>query len=147
MIRLKQIRTLSLLAALSLAGGTSSALAEVVVVVSAKSPVVFMTPNQLADIFLGKTDELPNGAPILPVDRGDNSKDKEEFYRHYMNRSTAQIRAYWAKQIFTGKGEPPKEIADLEQFKKYIAANPSSISYLEREKVDGNLKIVIVEKP
>lgn len=147
MIRLKQIRILALLAALSLAGGMSSAQAEVVVVVSAKSPLVFLTPNQLADIFLGKTDQLPNGAAVLPVDQSDNSKEREEFYRRYMNRSTSQIRAHWAKQIFTGKGEPPKEIGDLEQLKKYLAANPSSIGYLEREKVDGNLKIVIIEKP
>lgn len=147
MIRLKQIRLLALLAALTLASSMSTAQAEVVVVVSAKNPLVSLTPNQLADIFLGKTDELPNGAAVSPVDQGDNSKEKEEFYRRYMNRSTAQIRSYWAKQIFTGKGEPPKEIENLEQLKKHIAGNPATIGYLDREKVDGNLKIVIVEKP
>lgn len=144
MSRLKQIHIL--LATLMLASGLSFAKAEVVLVVSAKSPVSSLSPNQVTDIFLGKTDELPNGAPIMPVDQSESSKEKEEFYKRYTNRTLSQIRAYWSKQIFTGKGEPPREINDSEQLKKFLAEHPNSIGYIERDKVNSGLKIVTVQK-
>lgn len=146
MIQLKQIRTYALAAALFLTSAVGAVQAEVVVVVSAKNSLNSLTPNQLADIFLGKTEELPNGVSVAAVDQGENSREKEEFYRRYLNRSLAQIRAYWAKQIFTGKGEPPREFDNIEQLKRYVAANPNSIAYLEREKLDASLKVVNVEK-
>lgn len=146
MIQLKQIHTYALAAVLLLSGAMGTAQAEVVVVVSAKNPLISLNSNQLADIFLGKTEELPNGVAVAPVDQGENSREKEAFYRHYLNRSPAQIRAYWAKQIFTGKGEPPREFDNVEELKRHVAANPHSITYLERDKVDAGLKIVSVEK-
>jgi ABC-type phosphate transport system substrate-binding protein len=146
MIQLKQIHTYTLVAAFMLTSSLSAAQAEVVVVVSAKNSLNSLTFNQLADIFLGKTEKLPNGARVAPVEQGENSGEKEEFYRRYLNRSQAQIRAYWAKQIFTGKGEPPREFKSIEQLKRHLAANPNSIAYLEREKLDASLKVVDVEK-
>lgn len=144
MSHLKQTRLL--LITLMLTSSLSFAKAEVVLVTSEKNPVSSLSANQVADIFLGKTDELPNGAPVMPVDQADSSKEKEEFYKRYTNRTLFQIRAYWSKQIFTGKGEPPREINNSAQLKKFIANHPSSIGYLERDKVDAGLKIVTVQK-
>lgn len=143
---LKQIRLLPLLAALALSTGNGLAKAEVVLVVSANNPLSSLTPNQVTDIFLGKAEELPNGAPIIPVDQAEGSREKEEFYKRYTNRTLSQIRAYWSKQIFTGKGEPPREIGNSEQLKKFLATYPNSIGYLERDKVDPSLKIVSVDR-
>jgi ABC-type phosphate transport system substrate-binding protein len=143
---LKQIRLFSVIAVMAMSSSISLAKAEVVLVTSANSPVYSLTSNQVVDIFLGKADELPSGAPIVAVDQAEGSKEKEEFYKRYTNRTLPQIRAYWSKLIFTGKGEPPKEISDSEQLKKYLATHPNSIGYLERDKVDSSLKIVSVRR-
>lgn len=143
---LKQIRLFSVIAVMAMSSSISLAKAEVVLVTSAKSPVISLTPNQIVDIFLGKADELPGGAPIAPVDQAEGSEEKEEFYKRYVNRTLPQVRAHWSKLIFTGKGEPPKEIRDSEQLKKYLAAHPNSIGYLERDKVDPSLKIVSIRR-
>jgi ABC-type phosphate transport system substrate-binding protein len=143
---LKQLRLLPAIAVLAMASSSSLAKAEVVLVTSTKSPVNSLTTNQVVDIFLGKAEELPNGAPIIPVDQAEGSNEKEEFYKRYTNRTLSQIRAYWSKLIFTGKGEPPKEIGDREQLKQYLATHPNSIGYLERDKVGADLKIVFVVK-
>jgi ABC-type phosphate transport system substrate-binding protein len=143
---LKQIRLFPVMAVLAMASGISLAKAEVVLVTSAKSPVDSLTSNQVVDIFLGKADELPSGAPIVPVDHAEGSKEKEEFYKRYTNRTLPQVRAYWSKLIFTGKGEPPKEIGDSERLKKYLATHPNCIGYLKRDKVDPTLKIVSIRR-
>lgn len=144
MFHLKQFRFV--LVGLLVSGSIGAANAEVVVVISASNPLSSLTPNQVADIFLGKTDVLPNGAPIVPVDQTDSSGEKEEFYKSYTNRSLSQIRAYWSKLVFTGKGEPPKAFSDSEELKRFLARYPNAIGYLDRDKVDTSLKVVTVKK-
>ena len=45
------------------------AIADVVVIVSAKSPVVNLSADQVAKIFLGKSTSFPNQDPAYPIDQ------------------------------------------------------------------------------
>lgn len=141
----KRIKFLSLSMALAMCQG--SALAEPVVVVSAKSSISSLSSSQLMDIFLGKTSQFPNGEPVTPIDQPEGSDTRDEFYSRYFNKSPAQIRAYWSKIIFTGKGQPPREVPNTERVKKKLAENPEYISYVDRAALDPNLKVVVVTKP
>lgn len=121
----------------------NAALAEVVVVVSAKSVVGTLTANQAADIFLGKTKEFPSGGPATPVDQNEGSAIRDEFYTKVAGKSAAQVKAYWSKIIFSGKGQPPKEVADSSAVKKLIADNPNVIGYIDKAAVDSSVKSVL----
>jgi len=46
--------------------------ADVVAVVSAKSRVTALNPDQVADIFLGKTSHFPDGTQATPVDQSED---------------------------------------------------------------------------
>ncbi|MEC5218005.1 hypothetical protein RCH09_002971 [Actimicrobium sp. GrIS 1.19] len=48
--------------------GATLALAETVVVVSAKSSATALTADQVSDIFLGKSAVLPGGGQAVPLD-------------------------------------------------------------------------------
>ena len=115
---------------------------DVVAVVSAKSTVTVLSKNQVADIFLGKTTRFPNGSPAVPIDQAETSAVREAFYEQFTGKSAAQMRAHWSKIIFTGRGKPPKAVANNIVARTLIAASPQTIGYIERASVDGSVKIL-----
>lgn len=127
---------------IALVAASAAASADVVPVVSSKSQVQELSKNQVVDIFLGKASRFPNGEPAVPIDQAEGSDVRDAFYLQFANRSAAQIKAYWSKIVFTGKGEPPREVSPSEKVKRVLAANPQYIGYIERNEVDANVKIV-----
>jgi ABC-type phosphate transport system substrate-binding protein len=126
---------------LSLAAG--GAMADVVAVVSSKSPLAVLSKNQVTEIFLGKTTKFPDGTQAMPVDQKEGSPARDEFYSTFAGRSPPEIKSYWTKIIFTGRGKPPRTVADGLEAKKLTAANPQAISYIERRDVDSSVKVVL----
>ena len=127
---------------LVLALAAVAARADVVVVVSAKNPCGQLTAAQVSDIFLGTTTSFPGGGQVVPVDQGDGAV-REEFYGKAVGKSSAQVKAYWSKIIFTGKGRPPKEVGDSLAVRKLVADSPGLIGYIERSAVDASVKVVL----
>jgi ABC-type phosphate transport system substrate-binding protein len=115
---------------------------DVVPVVSAKSPVTSLSPNEVADIFLGKSSRFPNGAPAVPIDLVEESPVRDRFYAQYTGKSPAQVKAYWSKIIFTGRGQPPRQAATPGEAKKLIAENPNAIGYIDSSQVDGTVRVL-----
>lgn len=120
----------------------TNAAAEVVVVVSAKSPVASMTKEQVAAIFTGKVGSFPGGSAAAPVDLPEGNPAREEFYSKVVGKSGAEMKSYWAKLSFTGKGTPPKEIGGSAELKKQVAADPSMVAYIDKAAVDAGVKVL-----
>lgn len=141
MPRLNHIGTTLIGLALSVV--TSAASADVVTVVSAKNAVTSLSRNQVADIFLGKTARFPDGSPAVPIDQAEASAAREAFYTRFTGKSAVQMKAHWSKIIFTGRGKPPKAVANGIEARTLIAANPQAIGYIERASVDGSVKVLL----
>src|SRR3954469_7394761 len=93
---------------LLLAGASCLASAqEVVPVVSSRSQVTSLGASDVADIFMGKTSRFPDGTPAVPIDLAEDAPGRERFYAQYTGKSPSQVKAHWAKIIFTGRGQPP----------------------------------------
>lgn len=120
--------------------GSSCVMADVVVVVAAASPLETLTRNQVADIFLGKTNRLPGGDQAVVIDQPEGSATRDEFYSTYTGKSAAQIKAHWSKIIFTGRGQPPQVVSNSAEVKKRIAENPDTIGYIDARELDGSVK-------
>jgi ABC-type phosphate transport system substrate-binding protein len=129
--------------ALSLSLAVSAATADVVAVVSSTSAITTLSKAQLTDIFLGKVSRFPDGSPAIPIDQEEGSAVREEFYLTYTGRSPAQVKSYWAKIIFTGRGQSPKAVSNGVDVRRLLAANPQAISYVERSAVDASVKILV----
>lgn len=129
--------------ALALGAGTRAASADVVAVVSSKSSVTALSKNQIVDIFLGKTSHFPDGDQAVPIDQVEGSAARDEFYARFSGKSAAQIKAHWSKIIFTGRGQPPKEVSSSIEVKNQVAQNPKSIGYIERSLVDGSVRVLL----
>jgi ABC-type phosphate transport system substrate-binding protein len=130
--------------ALALAPALAPAFAadEVVPVVSAKSPITHLDAGQVADIFLGKTSRFPDGSIAMPVDQGEDSSIRERFYAQFTGKSPAQVKQYWSKVIFTGRGQPPRQAADSTEVKRIVSDNPHAIGYIDRSQVDSSVRVL-----
>jgi ABC-type phosphate transport system substrate-binding protein len=127
---------------LALALSATPAIADVVVVVSSKNAVTALSKSQVIDIFLAKSVRFPDGSPAVPIDQTEGSAARDEFYANFSGKSAAQLKAYWSKIIFTGRGQPPKAISNSDEIKKLLAQNPSAIGYIERSLVDSTVRIL-----
>jgi|SRR5882757_1874951 len=126
---------------LSLAAGGSSA--DVVAVVSANSTIMTLSKAQVTDIFLGRVSRFPDGAQAVPIDQAEGSVVRDQFYVRVAGKSPAQIKAFWSKIIFTGRGRPPKAVSNSIDVKKRIAENPAAIGYIESQLVDDTVRVVL----
>ena len=133
-------RRMLLLAALLTA--TSVAQAGVVVVMSSKSDVSSLSKAQVAQIFMAKTDVLPNGRVAKPVDQTEGSAVRNEFYDKVADKSPAQMKAYWSQLTFTGKAQPPRKVSGDAAVKAALGDNPAAIGYISDGAVDGSVKVV-----
>jgi ABC-type phosphate transport system substrate-binding protein len=122
----------------------ASAAAELVVVVSARSPVTTLRAEQVADIFLSEATRFPDGGEVVALDLPIGSPLRDDFYLKVANRTPALMKAYWTKKIFTGRGQPPRELPNSQAVRKLVADNPNLIGYIERSAIDASVRPVLV---
>lgn len=135
-----KIITLALLLGVS----TSVVSARTVVVVSVHNPIDKLTQSQVADIFLARSSTFPNGADAVPIDQSDNAPTRATFYQDISGKSAAQLKAYWSTLIFTGRGEPPREVSDAASVKKVLSESHAAVGYMDEAGVDATVKVVLV---
>ena len=119
--------------------------ADVVVVVSSQNPVQTLSRAELTDIYLGRLNRLPNGTPVVPIDLREGTPTHGEFYRDYLGKTPAQIKAHWSKLIFTGRGQPPRSVSSDGAAADIVAEGPHAIGYLDAGFVDDRLRVVTIE--
>ena len=119
------------------------ALADVAVIVHPTSTVASMTAEDVARIFLGKTNNFPGGAQAIPINQDDGSAARTKFNEDVCKKNASQYKAYWSQLMFTGKGTPPKDAGKDAAVKALIAANPNMIGYIDSSAVDASVKVVL----
>jgi ABC-type phosphate transport system substrate-binding protein len=139
----KMIRKLLFCLMLVLLAGASAA-AELVVVVSARSPITTLRAEQVADIFLSEATRFPDGGEVVALDLPIGSPLRDDFYLKVANRTPALMKAYWTKKIFTGRGQPPRELPNSQAVRKLVADNPTLIGYIDRSALDASVRPVMV---
>ncbi|WP_028025539.1 type 2 periplasmic-binding domain-containing protein [Enterovibrio calviensis] len=120
----------------------SSARAELVVVVNQDNPVSDLSSRQVIDLYMGRFNAYPDGSSVLTTDLPSDSPVREAFYRQLVGKSVAQINAYWARLLFTGKSEPPQTIPSINDVVDYVKNNKNAIAYIHEAELTQGLKVV-----
>lgn len=115
---------------------------DVVPVVSAKSPVTTLSQAQLADLFLGKATRFPDGTLATPIDQNEESPARERFYSQFTGKSPAQVKAHWSKIIFTGRGQPPRQLPGSPEVRRAVTEIPGAIGYIDSKLVDSSVRVI-----
>ena len=121
---------------------SAAAFADVVVIVSAKNANYGLEKTDVEQIFLGKISTFPDGSKAVPIDQNEGSASRDAFNDRVLGKSASQLKAYWSRLIFTGKGTPPKESGNDAEVKALVADNPNLVGYVDAKVVDSSVKIV-----
>lgn len=130
-----------LLTALTLIGCVAFAQAGTVVVVGKSSPIGASNESDVVKAFLGKKKDL-GGVSVVPVDQNEGSAARNGFYTNIVKKSEAQLKSYWSRLIFTGKGQAPQVVGGDAEVKGMVATNPNIIGYIDEGAVDGTVKVI-----
>lgn len=142
----RRARELVFLGSVVLAGFIpGTAMADIVVVVSAQNPVESISRSELVDLYLGRRTQFEHGDSVVLVDQREGSVAHRTFYSEYLDRSPADIKAHWSRLIFTGRGQPPRTVPDGAAMADTVAGNPRAIGYLAPEYVDERLRVVRID--
>ncbi|WP_082694645.1 phosphate ABC transporter substrate-binding protein [Rheinheimera sp. EpRS3] len=134
---MRTIKTVLLLAALL----SGAAVADIAVVVNPANANA-VSADDLNRLFLGRASSFADGSKATPLNMAEGTAARDEFDSKVLNRSAAQLKAYWSKLVFTGKGTPPKELADDAAVKAAVAADSGAIGYISSGSVDSSVKVV-----
>ncbi|GAA0780084.1 MULTISPECIES: phosphate ABC transporter substrate-binding protein [Pseudomonadati] len=96
----------------------------------------------IENIYLGKTKSFPGGEQAVPVNMDASQSIKETFDTTVVGKSSSQLKSYWSKKVFTGKGTPPKEVPNAEDMIKLISSNPNMIGYIDSSAVNDTVKVI-----
>jgi ABC-type phosphate transport system substrate-binding protein len=132
---MKKYDKMNLVAGVVMLALIQQAHADVVVIVSAKNNGKSMTPDEISQIYLGKSTSMK------PVDTA-GTPIRSQFYTKVAGKDDAQVKAIWSKLVFTGKATPPKELSSSTDVVKAVAADPAAIGYVDKSAVDSTVKIV-----
>jgi hypothetical protein len=130
---ISSMRCLALLAALTI--GPIAIAGDLVVIMAAGAPP--LSKDQVARLYLGRNNDLK------PVDLPASTPIREAFYKKATGRDLPQIKAEWSRLLFTGQGQPPKELADAVAVKKAVAADPKAVGYIDKADLDASVKVVL----
>lgn len=118
------------------------AMAEVVVIGHPAGPDS-ISSNQVRDIYLNRSQQLPDGQKARAFELPEGNSARSEFHDKVTGRNDAQLKAFWSQQVFTGRGQPPEEQGNAAAIKARVSSTPGSIGYVDAADVDATVKVIL----
>ena len=116
--------------------------AEMVVIVNKDNPVKELNKREIIDLYMGRNLYFADGKLALRLDQPPTSNERQQFYQTLVKKSVAQVNAYWAKLLFTGRASPPLLMHSNEQLLDTIRNNRNAIGYIDKANLDSSVKAV-----
>ncbi len=119
------------------------AFADVAIVANKSITSNSVTIKQAKKIFLGKTKSMPGGGVVKLADLPTGNPVRKELYRTIVKKKESQLKAYWAKKSFTGKGFPPKLFDSEDELMEWVAQTKGAIGYVSIGAVNDSVKVLL----
>lgn len=116
---------------------------EILIVINSENETRELSRQELVDLYMGRSQEFPNGNFVIRVDQLPSSDIREAFYQGLVGKSTAEVNAYWARLLFTGRASPPVVVADDDVTLKMVRENRNAIGYIYASQLDDSVKVVM----
>ena len=120
---------------------SSFSFADVVIIVHPDNTNV-MSKSDVKRIFLGKNKFFPDKSKAIPVIQ-EATAISNDFNDKVLNKSSAQLKAFWSKLIFTGTGTLPGSALVDAPVIDLVGNNPNIIGYIDSSTVVSGIKVVV----
>ena len=127
-----------------LALSINPALAGVAVIVNKGNPIDEIEKHDLEDLYMGRHLYFPNRHQAVRLDLPPNSTIRQQFYRKLVNRSVAEVNAYWARLLFTGLASPPQVLQSTTEVIEFVRKHENAIGYVDSAQLEGSASSVKV---
>lgn len=134
-----------LLLGLCLIGSANVCVADIAIIVNPANTSA-VTEDDVSRLFLGKKASFANGDKATPFYLAQGHDAVEEFNKLALAKSSSQLKAYWSKLIFTGKGTPPDALGSIDDVIAKVASDPTAIAYIDASKVTAKVKVALTYK-
>lgn len=114
-----------------------------VAVIVHPSNAATLSQDDINKLFTGRAKTFTDGKAAEPVNLAEAVAVRADFDQKALGRSSSQMKAYWSKLVFTGKGTPPKELASEQEVLDAVAKNPAAIGYVSAAAVTGGVKVAL----
>ena len=95
-------------------------------------------PSTLKSVLLGKKVSWDSGGRIvLAVLK--NGPVADEFLGKSVDMSSSSFNNYWRRLAMTGGGSAPKTFESEDELKRFVAATPGAIGFVESSNADGSV--------
>lgn len=112
------------------------------VIVNPQSEVSRLSNTEVMQIFMGKAPTFPNGKPLKVVYQREGSEVRTAFEKKALKKDSLQVKAYWVRMLFTGRGEPPPSLADGPAVTSRVAGDPKAVGYVKASDVNDSVRVV-----
>lgn len=102
-----------------------------------------ISKEEIQRMYTGKSNSFANGDAVLPLNLDDANPLRSSFDEKALGRSSSQIKAFWSKLVFTGKGTPPKEVTSEAEMIKLVSSNPNIIGYVSSTADTAGVKVLL----
>lgn len=126
-----------------LIGIASVAQADIAVIVNPVNSGVSLSRPDIQQIFLGLQTKLSNGNTVTPFDQAQNQPIRQTFYELVAGRTPVQMKTYWSRLMFTGRGTPPQVLSDNNAIKQLVASDKNAIGYVDASVARGAAGVAI----
>lgn len=114
----------------------------IAVIIHPNSAFAELTRKQILDIYMGRLLNLPNNTIPLPFDLQATSPLREQFYEKLAERPLAQINAYWARLMFSGRATPPRMLPDPLGMLQVVSQNRDAIGYVREDMINASVRVL-----
>jgi len=98
--------------------------------------------SDIQRVFLGKTKSLAGGTKVVPINLSPGQPVRDEFDTKVLGKSSSQLKAYWSRLVFTGKGQPPKDVGSPADVVNLVKSNPNMIGYVPKGEAGDGVKVI-----
>jgi len=105
-----------------------------------------ITPAEVSDLFLKKTERWPDGSRAFPVDQVESASVRASFSREVLDRAVSAIKAYWQQRIFSGRDVPPPEKGSDRDVVEFVRATPGAVGYVSAGTALDGVKTLRLER-
>ncbi len=117
--------------------------ADIIIVANPGFKADTISINKLKKLWLGKTKKISSIGRVHIIDQAEYNDSTRLFYQKIIKKKPKQVKAYWAKLQFIGKGFPPRILQNDNAVIKWLLKTKNGIGYIDSKTKTSNLKILM----